>query len=300
MGCFSDNAKPGIMVKFYESSFSYDYSFSAVALAYFLRYPNPYSTHVLSTDVIERTFDPTTQRLHTVRLHLKRSKLPPGIVKLLPKSLLGGSSSGDSQSYILEQSTVDVREGWMETESRNLEWTGVLSVIEKQHYKRATDLFQPVISQEFGKVNLGKNNADSAKAGRTDVITTVQLLSRLGQSRWKRIRGSRDENRATESDDDGGQAKVGLLRSWSTASIQRSIELIGYKRTQGSQPKATEGMKLVLERLRQGGLVAVIEGMRNDREAAAMGVQRRWKTLNEARTYEGRREFENIADYNDD
>lgn len=65
------------MVKFYESTYTYDYTFPAVTLAYFLRYPNPYSTHVLSTDVISRHFDPATQQLHTLRLHLKRSKLPP-------------------------------------------------------------------------------------------------------------------------------------------------------------------------------------------------------------------------------
>ena len=61
------------MVKFYSTHYTYDHSFPTVTLAYFLRYPNPYSRHVSSTDTIARTFDPVTQRLTTVRLHLKRS-----------------------------------------------------------------------------------------------------------------------------------------------------------------------------------------------------------------------------------
>jgi 4-amino-4-deoxychorismate lyase len=124
------------MVKFYSSTEQYPYPFPAVTLAYFLRYPNPYSTHVLSTDTIARSFDPETQRLTTIRLHLKRSKLPGAVLKLLPRSLLGASATGDTQSFILEKSVVDVKEGWMDTESRNLEWTGVLSVVERQKFMR--------------------------------------------------------------------------------------------------------------------------------------------------------------------
>ncbi|TVY64293.1 Protein UPS1, partial [Lachnellula suecica] len=123
------------MVKFYESSYSYDYSFPAVTLAYFLRYPNPYSTHVLSTDVISRTVD-AAGRLETTRIHRKSSRLPPAVLKLLPQSVLGNVSGGRSESFILETSTIDVKEGWMRTESKNLDWTGILSVVEKQEYKR--------------------------------------------------------------------------------------------------------------------------------------------------------------------
>src|SRR5262249_5738193 len=124
------------MVKFYSSNDVYPYSFPAVTLAYFLRYPNPYATHVLSTDTIARHYDPVKQQLTTVRWHLKRSKLPTAVLKLLPKSLLGASAAGDTQSYILEKSVVDIKEGLMDTESRNLEWTGVLSVIERQEFRR--------------------------------------------------------------------------------------------------------------------------------------------------------------------
>jgi len=212
------------MVKFYQTSYAYDYPFPAVTLAYFLRYPNPYSTHVLSTDVIDRHYDPVTQQLTTTRLHLKRSKLPSAVLKLLPRSLLGASSTGDSQSYILEKSTVNVKEGWMDAQSTNLEWTGVLSVIESQKF------FRPPPSE------------GNATNERTDVTSNVVMVSRLGQR------------------------SGGFLRTWSANSIQKSIEHLGLKRARRSQPNAKEGMKVVLERLRGGGLTAVFEGMRRDRE----------------------------------
>ena len=125
------------MVRFYSSDYSYDYSFSAVSLAYFLRYPNPYSRHVASTDTISRSFDPATQRLTTVRLHVKRSRVPPAVLKLLGGGgAVGANPDGSTRSFILERSVVDVREGWMATESRNLDWNNVLSVIERHTFSR--------------------------------------------------------------------------------------------------------------------------------------------------------------------
>jgi len=247
------------MVKFYTQNYTYDYPFPTVTLAYFLRYPNPFSTHVISTDVIERTFDPATQRLHTTRLHLKRSKFPSAVLRLVPRGFLGANATGEGQSYILERSTVDVGEGWMRTESRNLELTGVLSVVERQEF-RATGSSEALSS---GAPTPGKTIIDGLAFGQdenTDVTTTVTLHSRLGQ-RFKRQRQAGAET----------EEKVGFFRSWSQASLQRSIEAIGLNRTSKSQPNAKEGMKVVLERLRQGGLVGVLEGMRRDREQALAG-----------------------------
>ena len=252
------------MVKFYTSSHTYDFSFPTVSLAYFLRYPNPYSTHVLSSDVIERTFDPVTQRLYTTRLHLKKSKVPSTILKLLPRSILGHSAvTGNSQSYILERSTVDIKEGWMKTESRNLEWTGVLSVIERQVYVPGPIGKLQALPSTFSDMAKPAERFTTDAADRTDVTTTVTLKSRLGQ-RLRRHRAVAAE----AEDDEGHEKKVGFFLSWSQASLQRSIEAIGLRRTSRSQPNAKEGMKLVLERLRQGGLSEVLEGMRRDRESA--------------------------------
>jgi len=233
------------MVKFYESSFTYNYSFPAVTLAYYLRYPNPYSTHVLSTDTISSTIDPSTGRLSILRIHRKSSRLPSGVLKLLPKSVLGNVRGGRSESYILEKSEVDVREGWMRTESRNLDWTGILSVVEKQEYRRE------IPRDEGDDFSLGQGN--------TGVVTQVSFRSRLGENIRARARemGLRKEE---------GEEQEGWLKSWSTSGIQRSIEVIASRKTENQLGKSKEGMMVVLERLRSGGLVGVLDGMRRDRE----------------------------------
>ncbi|KAJ6131613.1 hypothetical protein N7523_001319 [Penicillium sp. IBT 18751x] len=252
-------------MKFFENKFTYDYSFPAVSLAYFLRYPNPYSRHVLTTDVIERHVDPNTQRLHTTRLHLKKSKIPSGILKLLPKGMGGSDNSG--QSYILETTVVDPNEGWMTTESRNMEWTGILSVVEKQHYQR---LFADGDARALDALSLDKNNEQ------TTVRTTVTFKSRLGNG--KLLGRKKTESISGQVDVEEEAPKKGFFSSLSTAGIQRTIELIGVSRTRDAVLKSKEGMNIVLERLRKGGIVGVLEGMRKDREAA-FGPDGPWKRV---------------------
>ncbi|KAK5141035.1 hypothetical protein LTR32_006313 [Rachicladosporium monterosium] len=199
------------MVKFYSNTYSYDYNFPAVSLAYFLRYPNPYSRHVASTDTIERFFDPDTQRLTTVRLHVKQSRLPPAVLKVLPKSAVGSDENGRAQSFILEKSVVDVRQGWMETESKNLDWNNVL--------------------QRWG---------DQATASS--------------------VAGAGGEEEPV--------VRQGWFSSWSSGAVRAAVESISLQRTERSQPKAQLGMSVVLDRLRQGGIQAVLEAMEHDRELA--------------------------------
>ncbi|KAF2704703.1 hypothetical protein K504DRAFT_460971 [Pleomassaria siparia CBS 279.74] len=280
------------MVKFYSSSDTYTYPFTAVTLAYFLRYPNPYSTHVLSTDTIARHYDPTTQRLTTIRLHLKRSKLPSAVLKLIPRSLIGASAGGDTQAYILEKSVVDVKEGWMDTESRNLEWTGVLSVVERQVFRRPGCTYGDDIRQtededeglwkgmegaarRHGFIAQSSENTAADKITNngetTEVASSVTLHSHIGE-KWKK-RSAASSTAPTEE-------KVGFFKSLGTASLQRSIEIIGLKRARRSQPNAKEGMKVVLERMREGGLVGVLEGMRRDREMILGGHAHAFKKGN--------------------
>ncbi|OJJ48759.1 hypothetical protein ASPZODRAFT_114063 [Penicilliopsis zonata CBS 506.65] len=251
-------------MKFFENISTYEYSFPAVSLAYFLRYPNPYSRHVLTTDVIERYVDPQTGRLHTTRLHLKKSKVPAGILKLLPKGIGGSDSSG--QSYILETTVVDAREGWMETESRNMEWTGILSVVEKQRYQRE-------VLEGEGTTTTAAQGADE----RTNVKTTVTFRSRFGQGKLLGGR-SRSETATPSSKAEDEAPKRGFFASLSTAGVQRTIELIGLNRTRDAILSSKKGMNIVLERLRHGGIVGVLEGMRQDREAA-FGPDGPWKRV---------------------
>lgn len=250
------------MVKFYSTNYTYDYSFPAVSLAYFLRYPNPYSRHVASTDTIDRHYDPETGRLTTVRLHLKHSRIPTAVMKLLPRSTLGAGEDGSTQSFILEKSVVDPREGWMETESKNLDWNNVLSVIERHRYSRPQQQIDAIAS-----INSADSMAAAWQEDRTDVAVSVTLKSRIGEQIRKRR--ARWGEQATGTSVTGGEEdapKKGWLSQWGSGAVRTAIETISLQRTEKSQPKAQKGMTVVLERLRNGGLREVLEGMRQDRE----------------------------------
>lgn len=173
-----------------------------------------------------------------------------------------GGSDNSGQSYILEKTIVDAKEGWMETESRNMEWTGILSVVEKQHYQR--------LPSEDNQALEGL--AVDQNTEQTTVKTTVTFRSRLGQGK---LLGRKKQE---TSDLDGEEPRKGFFSSLSTAGIQRTIELIGVSRTKEAVLKSKQGMNIVLERLRSGGVVGVLEGMRQDRDAA-FGPEGPWKRV---------------------
>ena len=187
--------------------------------------------------------------------------------------MFGGSDAG--QSYILEKSIVDVKEGWMKTESKNLEWTGILSVVERQTYQRPS---QHQHQLDFGEHDL----VETTKTEGTEVVTTVTLQSRLGQGKAFRRRGENNMASSTTpvatGPEDDGLTKTGLFASWSTSRLQRSIEMIGLRRTREALGKSKEGMNIVLERLRNGGLVRVLEGMQQDKQRA-FGQNGPWKQV---------------------
>lgn len=225
------------MVLTHTTNHTYSHPFPTVTLAFFLRYSspqlNPFASHVLSTDTIESYRDPKTNRLHTKRIHLKKSRMPAAIYKLLPKSITGGGA-GEKASYVLETSVVDIKEGWMKTESRNLNFTGVLSVTEKQEFCVPSETQSP---------------------SETDVTTMVQFKSRLGE----KLRG-----KLGQVQEDGWLS--GIMGGWGTKGIQRSIESIASTKTQDQLYKSRDGMRLVLERLRNNGVMSVLETLRRERQ----------------------------------
>ena len=110
---------------------------------------------------------------------------------------------------------------------------------------------------------------DPAGVNRTDVDVTVILKSRIGEQIRKRRQRWGEQASATSVT--GGEmeeqpVKQGWLSSWSSGAVRSAIEAISLQRTERSQPKAQQGMSVVLDRLREGGLEAVFEGMRRDRE----------------------------------
>jgi len=231
------------MVLTHTTNHTYSHPFPTVTLAFFLRYCspqlNPFASHVLSTDTIASHVDPATGRLHTTRIHLKKSRLPPAIMKLLPATLTGGTL--DKASYILETSVVDMREGWMSTESRNLNFVGVLSVVERQLYTVPT--------------------TKPAAADNTDVETKVVFRSRLGERIRDRLGQAQAhaEQAASEGSGSSSSSSGGFLARLGARGIQRSIETLASSKTQDQLGKSREGMRIILERLRQTGIIGVLE-----------------------------------------
>lgn len=116
-------------MKLFSQSFHYDDHWSIVALAFFLRYPNPYAAHVLSCDVISREVTPAGT-LRTTRLILKRGNLPAwfpaGIVQR-------------GESWVVEESEVDVAGRTVHCVTRNLDHVKSLQVIETTRLREVAD-----------------------------------------------------------------------------------------------------------------------------------------------------------------
>ncbi|KAK3327711.1 PRELI-like family-domain-containing protein [Cercophora scortea] len=257
------------MVLTHTTNHAYAHPLPTVTLAFFLRYCspqlNPFAAHVLSTDTISTHVDEATGRLHTTRIHLKKSRMPPSIMKLLPTSLTGGGGV-DKASYILETSVVDMREGWMSTESRNLNFVGVLSVVERQLYTAATGPANP--SPAAGNEN-------------TNVATTVVFRSRLGERIRDRLGHHQNQTQhlqlpshahqlaPTATDAAQQEPGSGWFARLGARGIQRSIESLASTKTQDQLGKSREGMRMILERLRQSGIIGVLELRKMARERSA-------------------------------
>jgi len=147
------------------------------------------------------------------------------------------------ESYILEKSIVDVKHQRLETETRNLDWDGVLSVIESQVYTPGSGS------------TASEPEAAAAGVGKTDVTTVVRFESRLGGA-------------ARNTQNDGMASR--WFSNWTAGSVQGSIELVGMRRMREGFGGRREGMKVVLEQLRERGFVGVIKEQRQ-------GGWERWK-----------------------
>ena len=128
-------------MRFFSHSFLYEYvcstrtyssltllsdPWSIVSLAFFLRYPNPYASHVISCDVISRGFTPSGS-LSTTRLILKTATLP----RWAPKGIISRS-----ESWILEESEVDPQGKVVRCLTRNLEHVKTMQVHETQTFSQ--------------------------------------------------------------------------------------------------------------------------------------------------------------------
>ncbi|KAH9362957.1 hypothetical protein HPB48_014261 [Haemaphysalis longicornis] len=99
------------MVKFYERKDTFKFSWDQVAQGFWARYPNPYSTHVLTEDIVSRYVE--GGKLFTKRLLTKTNPM-----NRLPK---WGERFVSSKSVrIVEESVVDPRTRTLVTYTRNI------------------------------------------------------------------------------------------------------------------------------------------------------------------------------------
>lgn len=113
------------MVLYYKNKHTYNHNFETVTLAYFNRYPNPYSTHVKSTDTIEIFID-KNGNLHQLKLIKKSGRLPQFIKPFLGKI---------TTSWIIEKTIVNPITKELITFNCNIDHKKIIKVEEINFYK---------------------------------------------------------------------------------------------------------------------------------------------------------------------
>ncbi|CCD25258.1 Ups1p NDAI_0E04410 [Naumovozyma dairenensis CBS 421] len=113
------------MVLVHKNTHIFQHDFRSVSCAFFNRYPNPYSSHVLSIDTLSRRVDTQDGKLYTTRLLKKQGKLPSWTSSLIGRV---------SDSWIIEYSVIDPKLQKMETYTKNLDHIKILKVEEYTTY----------------------------------------------------------------------------------------------------------------------------------------------------------------------
>lgn len=111
------------MVKYFCNNTDIKSAWDHVVSAFWQRYPNPFSTHVLTEDVVYREVT-ADHKLLSRRLLMKTNRLPRWAERIFP--------SGMSRSvYIMEDSIVDPVNRRLTTYTWNLNHTTLMSVEER-------------------------------------------------------------------------------------------------------------------------------------------------------------------------
>ncbi|XP_055337440.1 PRELI domain-containing protein 1, mitochondrial-like [Paramacrobiotus metropolitanus] len=111
--------------KYYYSSSLFSYTWEQLVTAFWLRYPNPYSSHVLSEDVLDRRLT-DDGKVVTIRVLSKTNHMPKWGERFI---------RGPQHVYIVEESIVDPVNKTLTTYSKNVGYTKVMTVDEKCVYQ---------------------------------------------------------------------------------------------------------------------------------------------------------------------
>lgn len=117
------------MPKYFEDKIIFEYKWDQVVTAFWKKYPNPSSTHVLTEDTIQRIV--IDDCLYSQRLITKlRGQVPKWAERFLPKSRI---------VYVLEDSLVDPNNRVFITYTRNIGMTNIMTVTEKVVYQDSAE-----------------------------------------------------------------------------------------------------------------------------------------------------------------
>lgn len=165
------------MVLYYKNQHTFNHDFETVSLAYFNRYPNPYSTHVKSIDTISVYID-ESGKLHQIKLIKKSGRLPQFIKPFLGKI---------TTSWIIENTVVDPISKEMITYNCNLDHRKIIRVEEYNTYQydfqnkttssKVTVKFSSGFSSKFG---LGVSIKDRIENWSKNKFSDNLLKSREG------------------------------------------------------------------------------------------------------------------------
>jgi len=107
---------------------SLNFAWDQVVVAFWARYPNPFTTHVLTEDVLRRELRPDGS-LYTCRLLMKTNSIPKWGQSLMPASRVP----------IIEESIVDPNKKTLTTYCRNITHKSLMETTEKVVYTSRND-----------------------------------------------------------------------------------------------------------------------------------------------------------------
>ncbi|ORX57340.1 MSF1-domain-containing protein [Piromyces finnis] len=125
------------MVKFFKQVTDLKHSWEQLTLAVWSKYPNPHSSHVLTSDVVDRYVDSRTGYLYTTRVFLKTHNLPKWGRKLV----------SNNEAFVVEHSVCKPNEGTMVVSQKNLSHAKLLLVEETQKFIRKNELETTMVTK---------------------------------------------------------------------------------------------------------------------------------------------------------
>jgi len=115
-------------MKFYTGNSQIKYSWDQVVTGFWQRYPNPYSSHVLTEDTVSQIS--RGSQLFSKKLLTKTNSLPRWGERFVP---------GPRYVCVLEESVVDPKSKTLTTYTRNIGYTSIMMVEEKCIYRPSTE-----------------------------------------------------------------------------------------------------------------------------------------------------------------